>query len=167
MPNGTRPKTLTKDRTLRDDLILGFRFRVSFLTGTGDQNPLDMRFKKVSGLSGEVNTTTLVEGGENLSSLRLPDRIIYNNLILERGLVVDSRLSDQFNEAMSLFKFTPSDVLVTLLSEGRDQIAAWKFMKAYPVKWTVSDLDASEPSIVIETLELAYTRMQVMRDYAR
>jgi phage tail-like protein len=166
MPNGTLAKTLAKGRTLRDDLILGFRFRVDFLTGRGDQNPLDIRFQKVSGLSGEVDTTPLVEGGENLYSLRLPDRIKYNNLILERGLVVDSRLSDQFNEAMSLFKFAPSDVLVTLLGEGRARIAAWLFMKAYPVKWTVSDLGASEPSIVIETLELAYTRMRVMRDHA-
>jgi phage tail-like protein len=164
MPNGTIPRTLTKGRTLRDDLALGFRFQVNFLTGTGDQNPLDIRFRKVSGLSGEVETTPFVEGGENLYSLHLPKGIKYNNLTLERGLVVGSKLSDQFNEAMSLFKFAPSDVLVTLLGEEGDQIAAWKFMKAYPVKWTFSDLDASEPSIVIETLVLAYTQMQVMRD---
>jgi phage tail-like protein len=167
MPNGTKLQALAKGRTPRDDLALGFRFRVDFLTGKGDQNPLDIRFQKVSGLSGEVETTLHVEGGENLCSLRLPDRIKYNYLTLERGLIVDSRLGDQFNEAMSLFKFAPSDVLVTLLGEGRDRIAAWLFLKAYPVKWNVSNLDASEPSIVIETLELAYTRMRVLREYAR
>jgi len=157
MPNAT---------TLRNDLVLGFRFRLDFLTGKGDPNPLDIRFQKVSGLSGEVDTEPLVEGGENLYGLRLPNRIKYNNLILERGLVVDSRLSDQFNQAMSLFKFAPSDVLLTLLGEGgdRDRITAWLFMKAYPVKWTVSGLDASAPSIVIETMELAYRGMRVMRD---
>jgi phage tail-like protein len=167
MPNGETPKNLAKGRILRDELMLGFRFRVDFLTGRGGQNPLDIRFQKVSGLSGEVEITHLVEGGENLYSHHLPDRIKHESLILERGLVVDSRLSDQFNEAMSLFKFAPSDVLVTLLGEGRDRIAAWLFMKAYPVKWSVSDLDASAPSIVVEKLELAYTRMRVMRDYAR
>jgi phage tail-like protein len=158
MPNLTRPDAL--------DLVLGFRFRVDFLTRKGRQYPLDIRFQKVSGISAEVDTTSLVEGGENLSSLRLPNSIKYNNLTLERGLVVGSRLGDQFHEAMSLFKFAPSDVLVTLLGEAEDRVAAWLFMNAYPVKWTISDLDASEPSMVIETLELAYTRLRVMRDYA-
>jgi phage tail-like protein len=167
MPDGAPLKNLVKGPTLGDELILGFRFRVDFLGGRRGQNSLDIRFQKVSGLSGEVETTDFAEGGENLYGHRLPKRIKYDNLILERGLVSDSRLSDQFDEAMSLFKFAPSDVLVTLLGERGDQIAAWKFMKAYPVKWRVSDLDASERSIVIEKLELAYTRMQVMRDYAR
>jgi hypothetical protein len=35
-------------------------------------------------------------------------------------------------------------------------------MKAYPVKWSTSDLTA-EPALVIDTLELAYTRMQILR----
>jgi phage tail-like protein len=166
MPDGAIPKNLVKGRMLRDELILGFRFRVDFLAGRRGQNSLDIRFQKVSGLSAEVETTPLVEGGENLYSHRLPERIKYGNLLLERGLVSDSRLSDQFHEAMSLFKFAPSDVLVTLLGERGDRIAAWLFMKAYPVKWSVSDLDASAPSIVIEKLELAYTRMRVMRDHA-
>ncbi len=152
--------------TLGKDLALGFRFRVDFLTRGRRQFPLDIRFQKVSGISAEVDATSLVEGGENLSSLRLPNSIKYNNLTLERGLVVGSRLSDQFHEATSLFKFAPSDVLVTLLGEAQDRIAAWLFMSAYPVKWAVSDLNASEPSMVIETLELAYTRLRVMRDYA-
>jgi phage tail-like protein len=167
MPNGTIPKALAKGRTLREDLLLGFRFRVDFLGGREGQKPLDIRFQSVSGISAEVETTHFHEGGEILSSLLLPDRIKHENLTLKRGLVVDSRLSDQFDDAMSLFKFAPSNVLVTLLGESQDRIAAWLFMKAYPVKWTVSDLDASsEPSIVIETLELAYTRLRVMRDYA-
>jgi phage tail-like protein len=164
MPDGATLKSLVKGPALGDELILGFRFRVDFLAG---RKGLDIRFQKVSGLSREVETTPLVEGGENLYSLCLPERIKHDNLILERGLVVDSRLSDRFNEAMSLFKFAPSDVLVTLLGESREEIIAWLFMKAYPVKWSVSDLDASAPSIVIETLELAYARMRVIRDYAR
>jgi phage tail-like protein len=36
-------------------------------------------------------------------------------------------------------------------------------MKAYPVKWSVSDLDADSNSVVIEHMELTYQRMQVMR----
>ncbi len=154
---------LFKERTLHDDIVLGFRFGVLFIVGGVIPNPLDIRFQKVSGLSAEVTTTTLEEGGQNLYTHRFPQRISYNNLVLERGFVVGSPLNIEFNAAMSLFKFAPSNVLVTLLSETKIPLAAWLFMKAYPVKWATSDLNAGETTVLVDTLELAYTRMQIMR----
>ena len=74
-----------KERTLVADLILGFRFGVSFFVGGVLPNPLDIRFAKVSGLSAEVKTTTVIEGGENRYTHRLPDRVDYGNLVLEAG----------------------------------------------------------------------------------
>jgi len=145
------------------DPPLGFRFGVLFFAGGVIPNPLDILFQKVSGLSSTINTTTVEEGGQNLYSHRLPGRIQYDNLVLERGLVVGSPLVIEFNVAMSLFKFSPSNVLVTLLDDAGIPIAAWLFMNAYPVKWSVSPLDATSNTVVIETLELAYQRMQVIR----
>jgi phage tail-like protein len=84
-------------------------------------------------------------------------------LVLERGMVVGSPLNIEFNTAMSLFKFAPSNVLVTLFGEDKVPLASWLFLKAYPVKWSTSDLKAAEKEIVIDTMELAYTRMQIMR----
>jgi phage tail-like protein len=83
--------------------------------------------------------------------------------VLERGLVVGSPLVIEFNLAMSLFKFRPSNVLVNLIDNTRIPIASWLFLKAYPLKWSVSDLDATANTIVIEHLELAYQRMQSIR----
>ncbi len=143
--------------------ILGFRFGVYFFAGGVVPNPLDIRFQRVSGLSAEVRTTTVFEGGQNLYTHRLPERIDYQNLVLERGMVVGSPLNVEFNAVMSLFKFYPSNVLVTLFDEKKDPITGWLFIKAYPVKWSTSDLDAKENSILIDTLELAYTRMQILR----
>ena len=144
------------------DPILGMRFSVLFLAGGVVPNPLDIRFQRVSGLSAEVETETVSEGGQNLYTQKLPRGIKYNNLVLERGMVVGSPLNLEFNAAMSLFKFATSNVLVTLLGEDRQPLAAWLFLKAYPVKWSTSDLSA-EPALVIDTLELAYTRMQALR----
>ncbi|HUT46937.1 MAG TPA: phage tail protein [Sedimentisphaerales bacterium] len=143
--------------------ILGFRFGVFFFAGGVVPNPLDIRFQKVSGLSAEVRTTTVTEGGQNLYTHRLPERIDYQNLVLERGMVVGSLLNLEFNAAMSLFKFYPSNVLVTLFDEEKTPVSGWLFIKAYPVKWSTSDLNARENSVLIDTLELAYTRMQIMR----
>jgi phage tail-like protein len=145
------------------DPPLGYRFSVVFLAGGVVPNPLDTLFQKVSGLSATINTSTVEEGGQNLYSHRLPGKVQYENLVLERGLVLGSPLVVEFNVAMSLFKFSPSNVLVTLLDDAGIPIAAWLFMTAYPVKWRVSDLDATANSVVIETLELAYQRMQVIR----
>jgi phage tail-like protein len=142
---------------------LGFRFGVLFFAGGVIPNPLDTLFQKVSGLSSSVETITVEEGGQNLYTQRLPKKIQYENLTLERGLVVGSPLVIEFNVAMSLFKFSPSNVLVSLLDNTRIPVASWLFMKAYPVKWSVSDLDATANSVVIEHMELSYQRMQVIR----
>ncbi len=142
---------------------LGFRFGVLFFAGGVIPNPLDTMFQKVSGIGSTVNTFTVEEGGQNLYSQLLPNKIQYDNLVLERGLVVGSPLVIEFNIAMSLFKFSPSNVLVTLLDNTLIPAASWLFMKAYPVKWSVSDLDAEANSVVIEHMELAYQRMQTIR----
>lgn len=142
---------------------LGFRFGVLFFALGVVPNPLDIMFQKVSGLGSTVETSPIEEGGQNLYTQKLPKKISYENLVLERGVVVGSPLVIEFNVAMSLFKFAPSNVLVTLLDNTRIPISAWLFMKAYPVKWSVSDLDATANSVVIEHMELAYQRMQVVR----
>ncbi len=142
---------------------LGFRFGVFFFIGGVVPNPLDFRFKKVSGISSTITTRTINEGGQNLYSQKLPERVQYENLVLERGLAVGSPLVIEFNAAMSLFKFAPSNVLVSLLDESGIPLSSWLFMNAYPVKWTVSNLDADSNAVVIETMELSYQRMQAIR----
>ena len=142
---------------------LGFRFGVLFFAGGAVPNPVDIFFQKVSGLGSSVETATIQEGGQNLYTQSLPKRIKYENLVLERGVVVGSPLVVEFNATMSLFKFSTSNVLVTLLDHTRIPIAGWLFMRAYPVRWRVSDLDATSNSVVIETMELSYQNMQVMR----
>lgn len=145
------------------DPIVGMRFAVVFLAGGAVPNPLDIRFQKVSGLEVEIDTEPLAEGGNNTGTLALPKGVKHGNLKLERGMVVGSPLNIEFNIAMSGFKFAPSNVLVSLLAEDKVPLAAWLFIKAWPVRWAVSELSATEPALVIDTMELAYTRMQILR----
>lgn len=148
------------------DPPLQFRFSVFFFLGGITPNPLDIHFQKVSGLSTEIETQS---GGENLVGYSFPKNVTHGNLVLERGMVIGSILTLQFNEAMSLFKFfpsnkfVPSNVLITLFSEDAIPIAGWLCKHAYPVKWAVSDLDANSNGIMIETMELAYTQLQIFR----
>jgi phage tail-like protein len=144
------------------DILAAFRFSVVFMISGAVPNPIDIRFQRVSGLSAEITTTTLVEGGQNLYAHRLPERVDYGNLVLERGLVLASPLNLQNNQSFSLFEFKPSNVLVTLHGEDGEPLSAWLFLKAYPVSWSTTDLDASKKEVLIDSLELAYSQMQRM-----
>lgn len=145
------------------DLPLAFRFAVVFLIGGVVPNPIDIRFQKVSGLSSKIEPLAHAEGGENLYTHRLPTRVGYGNLIMQRGFMIGSPLNIEFNIAMSTFTFIPSNVMVTLLGESGAPLAAWLFMKAYPVAWSTAELSAEQDKVLIDTLELAYTRMQALR----
>ena len=162
---------------------MGFRFGVYFFTNSwykGTQpnnNRVDMSFKKVSGIGSTVLTRTLNEGGQNQYSRKFPERVQYDNLVLERGFVVDGSIGSfggyfldthlglgfAFNYAMTTFSLSPFHVLVTLFSEDNKPLSSWLFVNAYPVKWAISNLDADSNTVVIETMELAYQRMQQFR----
>ena len=141
---------------------VGFHFRVEFtLDGMQDG---DVRFQEVSGLSAELGIEEVVEGGGNRFPHRLPTRAKYSNLILKRGLLTDSRLIDWCSDAIENFDFEPTTVNVTLLNENHEPVAeSYSFVRAWPVKWAVSDFKAQENSIVVETLELAYNYFSRIR----
>lgn len=154
-------------RTIMDpNPALSHRFGVFFMSSSAIPNPLDFRFQKVSGLSTEVQLDTVNEGGQNLYTHRLPGKIGYNNLVLERGYSsspIPSSITVQFNYTFSTFKFNPFKVLVMLFSESGIPLGTWMFENAYPVKWSVSDLDAQNSSVLIDSMEIAYTRFQAIR----
>lgn len=144
------------------DLVLGSRFSASFLAAGIVPNSIDIRFQRVSGLSATIETTTVHEGGQNLHAHRLPRRVGYGNLVLERGFVFGSPLHRDFHTAMTAFQFAPCNVMITLLGADAAPLAAWMFVKAFPVRWATADLSAREDEVLIDTLELCYTRMRAM-----
>jgi phage tail-like protein len=146
-----------------DELLLGFRFGVYFLTAGLIPNPLDVRFRKVSGLGTSVDTRELREGGQNAYVHQLPEQVRHDNLVLERGMVVGSPLNIEVNVTLSLFTFHPANAMVMLYNDERFPVAAWMLLRTFPVRWSVSDLDAEAGGVVIDTLELAYARMQPVR----
>ena len=135
---------------------VGFHFKVEF--GFLPQESNDARFQEVGGIASELGIEEVAEGGENRFSHRLPVRAKYGNLVLKRGLFVDSQLIDWCKDAIENFSFEPATVNVTLLNEKHEPLGdTYSFQRAWPVKWAVSDFKASDNSVVVETLELAYS----------
>ncbi|HEY2727542.1 MAG TPA: phage tail protein, partial [Parafilimonas sp.] len=99
-----------------------FHFKVEFNGVDGANTDTEQRFQEVSGLSVEVETETLLEGGENRFEYKLPKRAKYPNLVLKRGLLTNTALLNWFKSAMNAYflavtipplDFQPSDILIT------------------------------------------------------
>ena len=142
---------------------VGFHFKVEF-PGVGKDN--DVSFQEVTGLTAGMEPEQLEAGGENKFIYRLPKRPTYSNLVLKRGMLNDSGLIKWFKDAIENFEFNPVDVNVYLLNENHEVLATWVFMKAYPVKWAMSNFNAKNNELVIETIELAYQYFRRQTDNA-
>jgi phage tail-like protein len=51
----------------------------------------------------------------------------------------------------------PVTITLKLLGANKSPVVTWTFANAYPVKWSVSDFNAMENNLSVETLEFAYT----------
>jgi phage tail-like protein len=140
---------------------VGFHFRVDILDVQANAN--DIRFTEVSGLSAEVATEEVAEGGENRFIQRYPTRTKYTDLVLKRGLLVDSRVMDWIHQCIDDQNVEPKNVDVKLLNENHEPLMTWHVIKAYPTKWVVSDFNANTNGVVVETLQLAYQYFTVDR----
>jgi len=138
---------------------VGFHFKVEFLGISTKQN--DHQFQSVSGLSVDLETEEIAEGGENRFKYKLPVRTKYPNLVLKRGLLLDSGVIDWCQKALANFEIKPVDIIVKLLNEEHDPLLSWNIVSAYPIKWDVGEFNAEENKLVIETLELAYNYFKV------
>ncbi len=131
----------------------GFYFKVIFNISS-DKN--DVRFQSVSGLSVEYDYESYKEGGENRFEHKLPVRTKYADLVLKRGMLVDSSVIKWFLDAFNNRIFKPATITVNLMNEKSEPLKSWNVVDAIPKKWLVSDLNATENGIVVETMELAY-----------
>ncbi len=138
---------------------LGFYYKVEFDISK-DKN--DLRFQSVSGLSVEYDYESFKEGGENRFEHKLPVRTKYTDLVLKRGMLTNSTVLNWFLDAFNQRAFKPANVSVILMNEKSEALRTWNVVHAIPKKWLVSDLNANESAIVIETLELTYRYFSIL-----
>ncbi|MEI7748874.1 MAG: phage tail protein, partial [Chlorobiaceae bacterium] len=93
---------------------------------------------------------------ENRFEHKLPVRTKYADLVLKRGMLVDSSVIKWFLDAFNNRIFKPATITVNLMNEKSEPLKSWNVVDAIPKKWLVSDLNATDNSIVVETMELAY-----------
>ena len=135
---------------------VGFHFEVVFESIATESTVMDGRFQEVTGFGVEISTEEIDEGGENRFTHRVPKKTKYGNLVLKRGLMTGTGMQKWLDNAFNNFEFQPVNLKVNLLDQEHNAIVSWDFVRAYPVKWSTTDLKAQDNSLVIESLELAY-----------
>lgn len=140
---------------------ISFHFLVIFygILGGTAPNALDIRFQKVTGI--ELSITNMENRRMVGKQVRLPNFPEFTNLVLERGYVVGaSPLRKELEFTFESLEFCPRNVHVFLLDAQSLPVASWLFFDAFPVRWALSDLDANQSGVLIETMELSYSRFQ-------
>ena len=133
---------------------VGFHFLVVF--ELFPQTPQDFRFQEVSGLDVEVEMEPIKEGGQNRFTHQLPVRNRYSDITLKRGLFIGSGITLWCKNAIEDFLFVPTNVLISLLTPEHIPLQSWHVVNAIPKKIQVSNFNAQENSVVVESLVLSY-----------
>jgi phage tail-like protein len=134
----------------RNDPLPVFCFKVTISTIGSEAF-----FKSVGGLRYEMETVPVREGGQNATTFQLVGATKWSNIVLKRGFTKESRLIAWRQEWLTGVG-ARSDGTITLLDTALNPKAEWKFFRGFPVKWEISELDASKSELAIETLEIAH-----------
>lgn len=130
----------------------------------GNAADIDQGFQEVSGLSTERAMTPLEEGGENRFVHKLPGQVKPQNLVLKRGLMLAS--SPLFTWCKTTLEsdlgspIQPKSLTVSLLDAKRQPMISWSIVNAWPLKWQIDTFDATKNAVAIESIELAYQRLE-------
>lgn len=118
-------------------------------------------FKSVGGLSSETEVVEFREGGQNDSVRKIAGRTKYPNIILKRGLTIDTSVAawrrlvedGQFQQARK-------DGMIVIYDKANKELARWSIINAWPSAISIeTDADTGDPLEVI-TLTVDASRRQ-------
>lgn len=124
----------------------------------------DQSFTEVSGLSVEMQTEEIEEGGANCYKHHVPKEYKYSQLTCKRALIPFSNSSltlwvDNILNGNSVSEIVPHDANLSLKSALGIPLASWSLQGLFPVKWSISDFNAMKNELVIETFVFSYKRL--------
>ena len=131
-----------------EKLVPVYNFMVCF-------GPLKVGFSKISGISNELSVDTIVEGGVNdrMIPLYTPKKMT-GTLVFQHGIGIFNHVNQIF-EAASFGKYISMPGVIFVYD--RKQIKrVYYYEGVVPIKWSLSDLDALNGSVIIDTVEVIH-----------
>ena len=119
------------------------------------------RFQEVGGVDATTDVTEYREGGDMLGVRKLPGQTKHSNLSLKRGYTDDAQLWKWYEDVMTgRTEDIRKDISVVQQNMQGEEVFRWNIFRAFPVKYTAPSFNAKGNDIAIETLEIAYERIE-------
>jgi len=137
----------------RNDPFVAFRFEVRI-----DGMSL-ASFSECTGLQSTTEFQDYPEGGLNSYVHKLPTRTKQGTLTLKRGIVNTELWEWYYRLTQGQVERRDGSILV-YDPAGQQVVMQWEFLEALPSRWQGADLNATQNSVAVETLELIYHRLE-------
>jgi phage tail-like protein len=141
----------------RDDPYRNFPFTVDL--GDGEA----AGFAEVLLGTARIEVIEYREGSDRqLEARKLPGRASTDNVVLRRGITGDLDLYRWWDAVRDGDAATRRTVTVTLYSEDRSAaVLTWRLLRAWPAAISFGPLRGLGQEVAIESLELAYERLEL------
>ncbi len=123
------------------------------------------RFTECSPPKVETEIFSYAEGGLNDYEHKLPGRTKLSNFTLKRGMTDNSALWDWYNRFLTKKdkSIELKQVSIIQYDATGGQAYKWDLSGAFPVRWEGPTFNAGNSSVSVETLEVAFASMSVVK----
>lgn len=117
--------------------------------------PLSISFSKISGISNELSVETINVGGINDRMVALyTQKKTTGTLLFEHGIGMIHPMNISFQAAsLGIYLKTPG---VIVCFQERKIKRIYGYSEVVPIRWSISDFNANDSSILIDTIEVMH-----------
>ncbi|MEN6622486.1 MAG: phage tail protein [Smithella sp.] len=101
---------------------------------------------------------------KDFSKIVMPGMLKTNNITLKRGKFErDFDFNKWFDEVINERVEGRRDLVIRLLNEKHEPVAAWTALRCFPLKVTAPDLKSDASEAAIESIEIAHEGLKLMK----
>jgi phage tail-like protein len=121
-------------------------------------------FTEITGLDMQVE---LIEyrhsDSKDFNKIKMPGMRKFSNIVMKRGkFEQDFDYNKWLDEIANERSGARRDVVIRLLNEKHEPVAAWSAARCFPVKVTAPDLKSDANETAIESIEIAHEGLKLM-----
>ena len=116
-------------------------------------------FSEVTGFDASIDVMEYREGDMVQTPMKIPGLKKYGNITLRQGLADSMVLYEWIAEGVN-GAVNRKTITITLLDEEEAPAASWQVINAWPVGYTVPDLNGMGGEVAIQSLELCHEGLQ-------
>lgn len=114
-----------------------------------------LSFQEVSGMDVE-QAMNRGNGGVAASVIKMPGMRKYGSVTLKKGMAAGTSEFRDWFQRILMNTIERKPVVIRLVDESGDAMAAWTLANAFPVKAMAADLGSSGEAFAIEAIELVH-----------